>query len=188
MGLSVCPHEIQNFRNSIADISILGQLHTYLYVKGKKYEITFIVTNTNDCANLLSHKAIFRMDVLKPCYPKSMLVEGENVPHFKKMSSSKISALSGPSNMFQILNELRNQQKAADQSKSPVQSISSRTTTPSESTLKLMMTATSIQENISLMTTQAFPIKTTAWSGPPAPSAHVHKPPRLALKPENWLP
>ena len=28
--LSVCPHEIQNFGNSVADISILGQFHTYL--------------------------------------------------------------------------------------------------------------------------------------------------------------
>ena len=28
--LSVCPHKIQNFGNSVADISILGQAHTYL--------------------------------------------------------------------------------------------------------------------------------------------------------------
>ena len=28
--LSVCPHEIQNFGNSVTDISILGQFHTYL--------------------------------------------------------------------------------------------------------------------------------------------------------------
>ena len=28
--LSVCPHEIQNFGNSVADISILGQFRTYL--------------------------------------------------------------------------------------------------------------------------------------------------------------
>ena len=32
--LSVCPHEIQNFGNSVADISILGQFHTYLGVQG----------------------------------------------------------------------------------------------------------------------------------------------------------
>ena len=30
--LSVCPHEIQNLGNSIADISILGQFHTYFGV------------------------------------------------------------------------------------------------------------------------------------------------------------
>ena len=33
--LSVCPHKIQNFINSIADISILGQLHTYLEFRVK---------------------------------------------------------------------------------------------------------------------------------------------------------
>ena len=35
--LSVCPHEIQNFGNSVADISILGQLCTYLQFMGEKY-------------------------------------------------------------------------------------------------------------------------------------------------------
>ena len=35
--LSVCPHEIQNFRNSVADISILGQFNTYVMFRGKKY-------------------------------------------------------------------------------------------------------------------------------------------------------
>ena len=35
--LSVCPHKIQNFGNSIADISILGQFRTYLLaVQGRK--------------------------------------------------------------------------------------------------------------------------------------------------------
>ena len=43
--LSVCPHKIQNVRNSIADISILGQFHTYLEFRGEKYLNTFIVTN-----------------------------------------------------------------------------------------------------------------------------------------------
>ena len=52
--LDVCPYEIQNFGNSTADISILGQLPTYLQFKGKKYLNTFIVTNANDCPNLLS--------------------------------------------------------------------------------------------------------------------------------------
>ena len=59
--LSVCPHEIQNFGNSIADISILGQFHTYLQFRGEKYLNTFIVTDANDCPNLLSHGATFRM-------------------------------------------------------------------------------------------------------------------------------
>ena len=67
--LSVCPHKIQNFRNSIADISVLGQFHTYLEFRGEKYLNTFIVTNANDCPNLLSHVATFRMGVLLPNYP-----------------------------------------------------------------------------------------------------------------------
>ena len=48
--LSVCPHEIHNFGNSVADISILGQFHTYLEFRGEKYLNTFIVTNANDLA------------------------------------------------------------------------------------------------------------------------------------------
>ena len=34
--LSVCPYEIQNFGNSIADISILGQFLRILAVQGRK--------------------------------------------------------------------------------------------------------------------------------------------------------
>ena len=84
--LSLCPHEIQNFRNLIADISILGQFCTYLQFRGEKYLNTFIVTNTNDCPNLLSHGATFRMGVLLPNYPEQNVVKsacGENVPNFK---------------------------------------------------------------------------------------------------------
>ena len=36
--LSVCPHQIQNFGNLIADISILGQFWAYLQFKDRKYE------------------------------------------------------------------------------------------------------------------------------------------------------
>ena len=78
--LSVCPHEIQNFGNSIADISILGQFHTSLEFRGEKYLNTFIVTNANDCPNLLSYGATFRMGVLLPNYPEENIVKGENVP------------------------------------------------------------------------------------------------------------
>ena len=53
--LSACHHEIQNFRNSIADISILRQFCTYLEFRGEKHLNTFIVTNVNDCPNLLSY-------------------------------------------------------------------------------------------------------------------------------------
>ena len=104
--LSVCPHEIQNFGNSTADISMLRQFCTYLLFKGKMYENSFTVTDANDCPNLLSHGATLRMGVLLQNYPRSMLVEGDNVPHFKKMSGDKMRAHTSPSNVFQILNEL----------------------------------------------------------------------------------
>ena len=99
--LSVCPYEIQNFGNSTADISILGQFRTYLQFRGEKYLNTFIVTNANDCPNLLSHGATFRMGVLLPNYPEENVVKGENVPNFK------ISTSTGSSNVFQILQDLR---------------------------------------------------------------------------------
>ena len=92
--LSVCAHEIQNFGNSIADISILGQFCIYLEFMGEKYLNTFIVTDANDCPNLLSHGDTF------------MVIEGENVPHFSKMNGDKMRAPNGPSNVFQILGDI----------------------------------------------------------------------------------
>ena len=100
--LSVCPHEIQNFGNSVADISILGQFCTYLQFRGEKYLNTFIVTNANDCPNLLSHGATFRMGVLLPNYPQKNVVEGENVPNFK-INTSKCAS----SNVLHILQDLQ---------------------------------------------------------------------------------
>ena len=100
--LSVCPHEIQNFGNSVADISILGQFHTYLQFRGEKYLNTFIVTNANDYPNLLSHGATFRMGVLLPNCPEENVVKGENVPNFKINTSKGAS-----SNVFQILQDLQ---------------------------------------------------------------------------------
>ena len=99
--LSICCHEIQNFGNSVADISILGQFHTYLWFRGEKYLNTFIVTNANDCLNLLSQFATFRMGVLLPNYPEENIVKGENVPNFKVNTSEGTS-----SNVFQILQDL----------------------------------------------------------------------------------
>ena len=75
--LSVCPHKIQNFGNSVTDISILGQF------RGEKYLNTFIVTNANDCPNLLSHEATFRMGVLLLNYTEENVLKEENVPNFK---------------------------------------------------------------------------------------------------------
>ena len=99
--LDVCPYKIQNFGNSTADISILGQFPTYLQFRGKKYLNTFIVTNANDCPNLLSHGATFRMGVLIPNYPEENVVKGDKVPNFK------IGTHTSTSNVFQILQDLR---------------------------------------------------------------------------------
>ena len=96
--LSACPHKIQNFGNLVADISILGQFSTYLQFRGEKYLNTFIVTNANDCPNLLSHGATFRMGVLLPNYPEENVVKGENVPNFKINTSTGTSSI-----VFQIL-------------------------------------------------------------------------------------
>ena len=65
---------------------------------------TFIVTNANDCPNLLSHGATFRMGVLLPNYPEENVVKscGENVPNFKCNTSTSTS-----SNVFQILQDLQ---------------------------------------------------------------------------------
>ena len=92
--LSVCPHSIQNFGNSTADIYILGQFRTYLKFSGKKYLNTFVVTNANDCPNILSHGATFKMGVLVPNYPEENIVrQGDQE--------------TGISNVFQILQDLR---------------------------------------------------------------------------------
>ena len=99
--LSACPHEIQNFENSVADISILGQFCTYLQFRGEKYLNTFIVTNANNCPNLLNYGATFKMGVLLPNYPEENVVRGENVPNFKINTSEGTS-----SNVFQILQDL----------------------------------------------------------------------------------
>ena len=103
--LSVCPHEIQNFGNSVADISILGEFCTYLKFRGEKYLNTFFVTNTTDCPNLLSHGATFRMHVLLPNYPEENVVKGENVPNFK-INTSTGTSTGTSSNVFQILQDL----------------------------------------------------------------------------------
>ena len=95
--LSVCPHNIQNFGNSTADIYILGQFRTYLQFRGRKYLNTFIVTNANDCPNILSHGTTFRMGVLVPNYLEENVV---------KQGDKE----TGTSNVFQILQDLRMKQ------------------------------------------------------------------------------
>ena len=139
---------------------------------------TFIATDATDCPNLLSHGATFRIGVLLPNYPKDMVVEGENVPHFSKMRAQ--TGLTGPSNVFQIFGNIQKQQQAVHiQCENPELASPFRTTTPSENPAP--MTAMSKQPKP--VHIHAFPIQNTSWSGPPAHSAHVHKPPQQVLKP-----
>ena len=129
--LSVCPYKIQNFGNSIADISILGQFHTYLQFRGEKYLNTFIVTNTNDCPNLLSHGATFRMGVLLPNYLEENVIKGENIPNFRFGTSAGTSTGTS-SNVFQILQDLWLKQYQGNCSDSlPSESRTSHTSTTS---------------------------------------------------------
>ena len=73
---------------------ILGQFRTYLKLREKKYLNTFVVTNANDCPNMLSHGATFRMGVLVPNYLEENIV---------KLGDQETCT----SNVFQILQDLR---------------------------------------------------------------------------------
>ena len=153
--------------------------------RGEKYLNTFIVTNANDCPNLLIYGAAFRMGVLLSNYPQDIVVKGENVPHFGKMSGNKMRAPNGTSNVFQILGDIWKQQQAIhSQCKNPESESPFRTTTPSNKTT-LTMTATTKQANA--VHAHTFPVQNTLWSGPPAPSTHVHKPLQQVLKPRDSL-
>ena len=79
-----------------------GTVPYYLQFRGEKYLNIFIVTNSNDCPNLLSYGATFRVGVLLPNYPEQNIVRGENVPNFKVNTSEGTS-----SNVFQILQDLQ---------------------------------------------------------------------------------
>ena len=141
--LYVCPYEIQNFGNLITDISILGQFCTYLQFRGEKYLNTFIVTNANDCPNLLSHGATFRMGVLLPNYLEENVVKGENVPNFKITST-------GLSNVFQILQDLclkQCQETNSDSSRSRASPTSTTDTTCTTTQLMPLMTYSSAPAN-----------------------------------------
>ena len=190
--LSVCPHEIQNFGNSVADILILGQFGTYLEFRGEKYLNTFIVTNANECPNLLSYGATFRMGVLLPNYPEGNVMREENVPNFKVNTSEGTSA----SNVFQILQDLclkqyqdryhfntmhSNSKTFHTVPHNTVQNTaqlatSFRTTTPS----------TAMTGTMTMTTKQVNPVHAhpdTSCKAPLAHCAHVHQPTVQVHKP-----
>ena len=185
--LSVCPSEIQNFRNSIADFAILGQFCTYLEFRGEKYLNTFIVTNVNDCPNLLSYGATFRMNVLLPNYPEENIVRGENVPNFKM--NTGIS--DGTSNIFQILQDLRQKQRTIQyQYSSNTVSNTVPTMNTSQMETSFRTTTPSTPATAATIAKQVNPVhahKSTSWSGPPAYCAHVHKSTKQVCRPGESL-
>ena len=162
--LSVCPYEIQNFGNSITDISILGQFCMNLQFRGEKYLNTFIVTNANNCPNLLSHGATFRMGVLLPNYPEENVVKGENVPNLKfGTSAGKSTGMS--SNVFQILQDLRlkqYQETSSDSSRSRASQTSTTDTTCT--TTQLMPLTTYGSAPVNQNTGMAIPITSMSES------------------------
>ena len=192
--LSVCPHEIQNFGNSVADISILGQFRTYLQFRGEKYLNTFIVTNTNDCPNLLSYGATFRMGVLLPNYPEENVVRAENVPNFKINTSEGTS-----SNVFQILQDLRLKQYQEQYHSSTVHSNSkmSHTTNTTNTVQNTAQLATSFRTTTpSTATTgrtttkQVNPVHVhpeISCKAPLGHCMHVHQPTVQVCKPGESL-
>ena len=68
---------------------ILQQFCTYLEFRGEKFLNTFIVTNVNDCSNLLSYGATFRMGILLPNYPEENVVKGDKVPNLRKVNEGR---------------------------------------------------------------------------------------------------
>ena len=100
-----------------------------------------MVTDANDCPNLLSHGATFGMGVLLPNYPKDMVIDGDNVPHCDKMSGDKMRAPNGTLNAFQILGDIQRQQLTIqNQCENPESECPFRTTTPSKQA-PMMVTA-----------------------------------------------
>ena len=190
--LSVCSHEIQSFGNSTADISTLGQFRTYLQFRGKKYLTTFIVTNANDCPNLLSHGATFRMGTLLPNYTEENVVKGEtgtlsnvfqilqDLP-LKQTRTSRPSTTATtciatqPTHLMTYGYRSANQNHQSTGMATPITSMSEsstfpRTTMPAETTPSSRQSTSEIHQNPSC-------------SGPPTCYIHVHRPQSQACKP-----
>ena len=110
-------------------------------------------------------------------------MDRSNVPHFDKMSRDKMKAPDGTSNVFQILGDTQKRQLAIkSQCKIPESASPFKTITPSKPALTMV---TAKQANP--VHVNALPMQSTSWRGPPAPCAHVKKPPSQVLKPRDLL-
>ena len=162
--LSVCPHRIQNFGNSTADVYILGQFRVYLRFRGRKYLNTFIVTNANDCPNILSHGAIFRMGILVPNYPE------ENMVKLGDMET-------GTSNVFQVLQDLQMKQYQGNSEPKAHQPnttfMTSTTRQPKASNTSKSCETASQKAGTAIYTDNMSPIQTSFRTMPP-PKTSAH--------------
>ena len=112
------------------------------------------------------------MGVLEPWYPRHMLVEGENVPHF--ISSQNESSLPGKSIrsiVMQIFNGI--------QSKN-VKSLSSRNITTSKRDLKMTVIMMGLQKFLQTPATIRH-----SKGGPQIAAQHVQQAHARLLKPED---
>ena len=113
-----------------------------------------------------------------------MVIEGENVPHFSKMSGDKMRAPNSLSNVSQIFGDIKKWQQAVhSQCKNPELASPSRTTTPSENTALMIM----MSKQAKPVHAHTFPMQNISWSRPPAPGAHVHKVLQQVLKPRDLV-
>ena len=183
-----------------------------LAVQGRKVPKYFIVTNANNCPNLLSHGATFRMGVLLPNYPEENVVKGENVPNFKFGTSAGTSTGTS-SNVFQILQDLRlkqYQETCSDSSESRTSQTSTTSTTHTTAQLtplttygsapanqnKGMVTHNTSMSESSTSSRTTMPARTTpstrqptsaipqdtSRNGLPQCCMHVHQPTRQVCK------
>ena len=160
----------------------------------------------NDCPNLLSYGATFRMRVLLPNYQEENVLKGDNVPNFSKVNKGRTgnstahgrlhgmqhgisyantwngtvsSTADSTSNIFQILQDMEKTEPYSA-STIPVWCPVPEMGTPFRTTTPSAPAMTAKQ--VDSVHVHALPVQNTSWSGPPAHCAHVHKLPKQVFK------
>ena len=164
-----------------------GTIPYLLGIQGWTYLNAFVFTNANDCPNLLSYGATFRIGVLLPNYPEENVVKGKNVPNFKVNTDTS----DGTSNVFQILQELWQKQRTIQyqyNSNMVPNTVPMMNTGQMETPLRT--TAPSTPAKMATTAKQIDPVHVhinTSQSGPPAHCAHVHKSMKQVCRPGELL-
>ena len=127
------------------------------------------------------------MGVLLPNYPEENIVKGENAPNFKM----KTGTSDGTSNLFQILQDLRQKHYQQYNSNMVLNMVHTMNIAPmAQLDASFKTTTPSAPAMTSTTTKQVNPVhvhKITSWSGPPAHCAHVHKSTIQVCKPDESL-